>query len=121
MTIQRVYIAGAMSSTHPLVFLENLRKGMRLSTEAILAGYSVFSPFIDFQLFFQLRDGESIPVSAIKESSLDWMEVADAVLLVPGWEESEGTKAELNLASELGIPVFDSLEDMSAARDRCEE
>lgn len=107
----RVYVAGAMSSPNPLIFLENLRKGMRVSTQLLLNGQSVFSPFIDFNLFFQVQDGEQITVEAIKESSLDWLEVSDAMVLVPGWEDSEGTKAEVYLAKELGIPVYANIDD----------
>jgi hypothetical protein len=100
-----------MSSPNPLIFLENLRKGMRVSTQLLLNGQSVFSPFIDFNLFFQVQDGEQITVEAIKESSLDWLEVSDAMVLVPGWEDSEGTKAEVYLAKELGIPVYANIDD----------
>ena len=49
----------------------------------------------------------------IKEYSLLWLELCDAVLLVPGWENSSGTRAELARAKELDIPVFGSLEAMT--------
>ncbi len=110
--MKRVYVMGKMSSSNPIEFLENLRKGMRLSTEVLLAGYAVFSPFIDFQLFFQLRDGERIPVEVIKASSMKWLEVSHAGLLVPGWKGSKGTEDELRRADELSIPVFHTLEDL---------
>ena len=110
--MKRVYVMGAMSSPNPLQFLENLRRGMRLSTEVLMAGYAVFSPFIDFSLFFQLHDGEKIPVELIKASSMKWLEVSDAGILVPGWEDSPGTHDELNRTDKLSIPVFHSLEEL---------
>lgn len=105
----RLYIAGAMSSPNPVTFLENLRDGQRLSTRALLAGHAVFSPFIDFQLFFQTREDEEITADMIKNSSMAWLRVSEAVLLVDGWKHSIGTKAELAEARRLGIPIYESL------------
>jgi hypothetical protein len=34
----------------------------------------------------------------------------DAMLMLPGWEDSAGAKAERQVAMEYGIPVFDSVE-----------
>lgn len=107
----RVYVAGAMSSTDPLKFLDNLRKGMRVSAQILLSGHSVFSPFIDYSLFFALSDGERISAECIKESNLDWLFVSDCMVLVPGWEDSVGTKAELLFAEENNIPVYSSIEE----------
>lgn len=108
----RVYIAGAMSSPDPVKFLENLRKGIRVSAEALVAGYSVFSPFIDFQMFLALQGDEHVSGDMIKLSSIEWMTVAEAVLLVPGWEHSKGTLKELEVAMALGIPIYRSLEQL---------
>lgn len=110
--MRRVYVAGKMSSDNPIQFLENLRRGMRVSTECLLAGYAVFSPFIDFSLFFQCRDGEKISDKVIKASSMKWLEVSDQILLVPGWEGSKGALDEINRANELKLPIYYSLYEM---------
>lgn len=105
----RIYLAGAMTSSHPITFLDNLRKGMRATAELIVYGdgrYAVFSPFIDFSIFFQLREGEQITVDMIKAQSMAWLEVSDCVLVLPEWGESQGTIAEIKRAHELKIPVF---------------
>ncbi len=117
--MKRIYVMGAMSSPNPLQFLDNLRRGMKLSTEILLAGYACFSPFIDFQLFFQLQDGEHVPVDVIKASSMKWLEVSDAGLLVPGWEGSKGTEDELKRAEALQIPIFHSLDDLKREMPPC--
>ena len=113
----RLYIAGAMSSSNPVEFLENLRNGQRLSTRALLAGHAVFSPFIDFQLFFQTREEETITADMIKNSSMAWLRVSEAVLLVPGWQDSKGTQAELAEARKLGIPVYKSLSGLKKGKE----
>ena len=110
--MKRIYIAGAIRSTDPLQFLENIRRGMRLSAETIMAGYAVYSPFVDFNFFLQLHPGERIPVEMIQAQSMAWLEVCDAVLVVPGWENSQGTAAEISVAHAEGIPVVYSLEEL---------
>jgi hypothetical protein len=42
---------------------------------------------------------------------LELMKRCDALLLVDGWENSEGTLAEIKLAKECGIPIFESFND----------
>jgi hypothetical protein len=44
--------------------------------------------------------------------SFAWLEASDAVLLVPGWENSKGTIAEIARAKVLNIPVFETLESV---------
>ena len=109
---KRIYIAGAMSSSSCLQFLENLRRGIRVSAELVLNGYHPFSPFIDFQFFLALRNDEKITIEMIQAYSMAWLEVSEAVLVLPGWESSKGTVAEVARAQELGIPVYYSMEEL---------
>jgi len=108
MNRKKIYIAGSISSHNLLTSLENIRKGIKLSVEVLKAGFAPFSPFIDFQ--FSLV--EPITIDQYYGYSMAWLEVSDAILLVEGWENSKGTKAEIRRANELGIPVFTSLETM---------
>ena len=107
--MKRVYVAGAYSAGNVIDVLDNMRKGMRLSTEAMLAGFAPFCPWLDYHFQLMLREGETLSVKDYYEYSLAWLEVSDAVLLVPGWENSKGTIAEIERAELLGIPVFTDL------------
>lgn len=109
--MDRIYVAGAMTDRNPLKFLANLSRGIRASVQLILKGYAPFSPFIDFQYFLNLREGEEITSERIKEISMRWLEVSDAVAVLPHSEQSQGTQAEIARAKELGIPVY-SLEEL---------
>ncbi len=42
---------------------------------------------------------------------------ADAVVVLPGWQNSEGAKAEIVVAREIGIPVL-NIEDLSEITER---
>jgi len=110
--MKRLYLAGSYSAPSVIQALENIRKGLRAGTEALLAGWAVFAPWADHQLFLQLREGEEIPLAVIQEHSLAWLEVSEAMLVLPGWENSLGTRREIARARELEIPVFFSLEDL---------
>ena len=112
----RIYVAGAITpypSEHPVMgFLGNIKRGVRASLEVLLAGLVPFSPFLDFQYWFYLRGSENITEKMIKDLSMEWLKVSDAVLVLPKWRKSGGTKAEIATAKELGIPVFYNLEDL---------
>jgi hypothetical protein len=103
--LKRVYIAGRYSAPSVIEALENIRRGQRKATEFLLQGESPFCPWLDFQLFLQLRGDEKISVETIKEHSLRWLEVSDLVYVLRGWEGSKGTIAEIARAKELGIEV----------------
>lgn len=89
-----------------------MKKGIRLSTELLLAGYSPYCPWLDYQYMLMLRDNEELHVDDFYRYSIDWLLVSGAVLLVPGWENSKGTIEEIRIAKENGIPIFDNLNEL---------
>lgn len=113
--MKRVYVAGRYSAPNVIDALENIRRGERASAELLLKGYAVFCPWLDHQLFLQLRDDEKIDLQTIQNHSLAWLEVSDLVYVLKGWETSIGTKKEIELAQSLGIPVvFEETSDQPA-------
>lgn len=117
MSIKRVYVAGTISPTrqdeHPVMqFLDNIRRGQRASLDVLFAGFTPFSPFLDFQYWFHVRNSEKITEKMIKALSMDWLEVSDAILVTHPYRASKGTLAEIERARELKIPVFYSLDDL---------
>jgi hypothetical protein len=110
--MKRVYVAGAYSAGNVLAVLDNIRKGMRVGLEVLLTGYAPFVPWFDFHFNLMLRDGELLTVQDFYNYSMAWLEVSTAVLVVPGWENSKGTNAEIARAQELNIPIFYSLDEL---------
>jgi hypothetical protein len=107
--IKRVYVAGAYSADDVLKVFGNMRKGIDAAVEVLKKGYAPFCPWLDYQ--FNLV-AEGITLQEFYNYTLAWLEASDAVLVVPGWENSFGTKNEIARAKELGIPVFYSVEEM---------
>ena len=109
---KRIYIAGAISAPNLLQALDNIRRSVETANSALEAGYAVFSPHIDFQLFLGLKEGKAININEIQASSMAWLEVSDAVLVAKRWQKSKGTKKEIKRAEKLGIPVYFHIEEL---------
>lgn len=103
--MKRVYVAGSYSDNNVISILNNMRRGMRTGTEVLLAGYAPFVPWLDYQLQLMLRGDEKLTVDDYYNYSMAWLEVSDALLVLPNYENSKGTLAEIKRAEELGIPV----------------
>ena len=103
--MKKIYICGRYSAPTVIEALENIRRGRRKAAELLMEGNAVFCPWLDSELFLQLREGEKIDLETIQEHSMAWMMCADLVYVLRGWEGSKGTEAEIKRAGELGIPV----------------
>ena len=103
----RIYIAGAMSDPSCINYLRNCGRGERAAAEIILMGDIPYCPMLDGAIFKQLRSDEDISFDRIREVSMSFIEHwAEMVVVLPDSENSVGTRAEINRAKELGIPVI---------------
>ena len=110
----RVYVAGAMSADKPLLFLENLSKGMRIATELLQEGYAPYSPFFDFHysLVQRLDSGERVRLQDYYEASAVYIDACHVLYIeapsTPGgthWQDSIGTINEIKRAQAHHVPV----------------
>ena len=111
MSRTRIYVAGPYQSDNFSEILNNIRQGISSCASLIANGYSAFCPWLDYQYGLS-KVGPFLKVADYQENSQAWLEVADAVLVLPGWENSEGTKTELKRAERLKIPVYYTLHDL---------
>ncbi len=102
MEVKRIYVAGKYSDDNVIGVLNNIRDGIKAAVKVLKMGHVPFCPWLDF--LFQFFD-ESLKVEDYYRYSMSWLEVSDEVWVLPGWESSKGTKAEIKRAEELGIPV----------------
>jgi len=111
---KRVYVAGAYTAPNVTDVLENMRIGMRASTELLLMGLAPFCPWLDYHYQLQLRDEETLRVEDYYDYTKAWLAVADAMFVVanPANALSQGLAAEIKLAEWLNIPIFTDMEEL---------
>lgn len=107
----KVYVAGPIGAKNnaksPLLeSLDNIRKGIRASVKVLLAGHIPFCPFLDHLFWSQLKGNEQITERMIKNYSLEWLKCCDAMIVLPGWQESQGTLDEMVVAKREGITIY---------------
>ena len=102
MTRRRIYIAGAYEGPTLFATFANMRRGLVLGYRMLKAGYAPFVPWLAWTLSLI----GPIEREEYLAYSMAWLEVAEAVLVVPRSENSRGTAAEIARAEELGKPVF---------------
>lgn len=106
----RIYIAGKYNDDNVINVLSNIRRGINMAAHLIKDGYDVYCPFLDYSLALTASGG-SLTKEQFQRNSMAFVEVCDALLVLPGWETSGGTKREIERARSLNIPVyFDSQE-----------
>ena len=122
-SIHRIYIAGILTpvghfSANPAIdYLIAQREMIRWGWKALQAGFDPFVPALDSLFWLVMGEGEFMTEAMIKRYSKSWLEVCDALVLTPGWQNSKGTLAEIKRAEELGIPVYKSLDALIGERD----
>ena len=77
--MKRVYVAGAYSADNVLGVLDNMRRGMRLSTEVFVNGFAPFCPWLDYHYTLMLQEGEEISLNDYYQYSLAFLLVSDAL------------------------------------------
>lgn len=104
----RVYVAGKLNDM-ACGYIQNTHKMIKVAEEVHKAGFAVYIPCIDFLTGVVIGN---FTYKDYFDNSQPWLDVSDAIFLVPGWETSKGTKKEISRAKAQGIPVFTNLEQM---------
>ncbi len=105
----RIYIAGSITPINKkenpvLEYGKNFMKFLDAARRLAKNGYAPFVPIFDFPL--SVYGSEELDVNAFYEISLSYLTACDAIFLLPDWESSKGTKRELQVASNSGIPIY---------------
>jgi hypothetical protein len=107
--MKRIYVAGKLSDT-ATEYIKNMHKMIKQAKKIREAGFAVYVPCLDF--LEGLVDG-GFNYEYYFSNSQAFLVVCDAVYVCPGWETSNGTKKEIELAKEKNIPVFFSIDALA--------
>jgi hypothetical protein len=98
----KCYVAGAYRAKTEYGVLQNIRSAEDVAVKwAELTGDSVFIPHKNTAFL-----GGALTDAYFLQCGLDFLDVCDRIVVVPGFEKSAGTLAEIKRAVELGIPVY---------------
>lgn len=106
MKSKRIYIAGPYTKGDVLM---NVRNAIKTGSKLLDMGYAPYVPHLNH--FWEFLDPRHY--HQWLELDNEWLKVSDALLRLPG--ESEGSDKEVQLANDLGIPVYYSIEDLEFA------
>lgn len=98
----RIYLAGKYSDDNVIGILNNIGIGIKVAAQILKSGNIPFCPFLDYQFQFF----EELTKDDYYRYSMSFLENwAEEVWVLPDWENSEGTKKEIERANLLLIPV----------------
>ena len=106
----RIYCAGLYSKNkegekaNVIEVLNNIKAGITICNRLLAAGYAVFCPWLDFQ--YGLTGDFEVTEEQYKASSMAWLEVSDAMLVISGAGLGGGVDDEIKRAVELNIPAY---------------
>lgn len=103
----RVYLASPYSHPDPVVKHHRFRKAAKAAGLLIEAGYICFSPICHSH---PIADEHGLPGNwefwhQFDKAMIEWCDIL-VVLCIPGFDKSEGVKAEIALAQQLDRPVL---------------
>lgn len=96
-----IYIAGPYRAATPWQVEQNIRAAEDVSVRVHKAGMFAVCPHANSRHMEGVADD-----AHFLAGTMALMRVCAAVLLVPGWQRSTGSRAEVAEAERLGIPVF---------------
>jgi hypothetical protein len=102
-----VYVAGPYRADTEYQVLLNIQAAERLALEVWRAGAACICPHKNTAFF-----GGATHDNVWLEGDKEIVRRCDAIICTPRWETSVGACGEVALAKSVGIPVFQTLEDL---------
>lgn len=100
-----VVVIGPFAASNSWEIERNIRKAETLALAVWKAGAACICPHTNTRFFFGAHD-ESVFLEGYREI----LRRSDAGILVPSWEDSSGSLAEMEEARRCAIPIFRTME-----------
>ena len=110
MTIKIAYVAGPYRGPTHHAVATNIAAARSVATHLWSLGYAVICPHLNSAFMSGVA-----PEETFLEGGLEMIRRCDMLVLVEGWQASEGTAREIEVAREHGIPVFSDIEFVPSA------
>jgi len=108
--MKRIYIAGPYENDDQKEKRLNTIRAAEAAATLYRKGWAPFCPHMmtyDFEVQFP-----DIKREVYLETDLEWLKYCDAILMLLGWQRSEGARAELRQADILGLDRYYALKDV---------
>ncbi len=96
-----IYIAGPYRASTKLGIIINILKARKVAKKYWALGYTVITPHSNSALMDGCATDE-----VFLRGGLDLLECAKLMVVLKGWEKSQGTIAEIEYAKEHSIPII---------------
>ncbi len=100
------YIAGSYTGKTTYEVRNNIRRAEKVQEWAWNNNYAAICPHTNTAFLDGMCDNQ-----VWLTGYLNILQVCELMILVPNWEDSSGTKNEIELAKKIGIPVYEWWED----------
>lgn len=107
--VNTLFLAGAYGKGPYNDIESNIRLAEEYSIKLWNKGYGVFCPHLN-TCHFEVK--ANVGEEKYKDFDLKMLTACDALFVLHNWVDSEGTKKEIELATNLGKPIIYSLEDL---------
>lgn len=102
-----IYVAGPYRAPSEWELVANIRRAEDIAIELWQIGLAVICPHKNTAFFGGATDDE-VWLAGDREM----IRRSDAVYAMERWEQSSGSRTEIELARQLGIPIFGTLEEV---------
>lgn len=112
-----IYVACPYTNNDDMVVLHNVERSMRAGRQILEMGHFPAIPLLN-HYFHMFCNREGIPQPAYDEYiawGLTLLDRCDAMILLPGWEQSNGCRIEKARADRNHIPIYTSLDQIPEA------
>ena len=106
-TMKLVYVVGPYRGSGQWQIFQNIRRAEALALQVWQMGAACICPHKNTESF-----NGAAPDRVWLDGDLEMVRRCDAILCVPGWESSSGSLGEVALAKQLGLPIFQSIEEL---------
>lgn len=108
--IKVIYVAGKLTGPNNYEIMQNVRRAEEVGMEVVKAGAYPAIPHANTGMTFWGVGDEAFWY----KGTLELLRRCDAVITVPGWQDSKGAVAEVREASLLKMPIFETARELRA-------